>query len=154
MPDEQFGGATLGLSDALQQYCDRQLETRRRNGGKGCPGEEICEKIGTPTGNMGLRDKSRPIEAICDQCSLRHTKPGTMPGHLSSLIVRALELDEIKESGGTFTYPDTLSPLEWCAVRALERARRTDREKDFQNRKAAADQSSEQARLQARLSRG
>lgn len=102
---------------------------------------------------MGLRDKSRPVEVICGECPFRHTKPGTQPGHLSHLIIRALELDEIKESGGTFAYPDTLSPLEWCVVRALERARRSDRAKDFDQKKTAADQSSEEARLRARLNR-
>lgn len=149
--DGRARGATVGLIEALQKYFDRQLETRRQNGGKACPGEEVCEVAGAPGGLVGLRDKSRPIEAVCGQCPYRHTKPGNQPGHLSTLIVETLRLDELKEAGATFAYPDTLTPLQWAGLQALQHARAKDREKDFQSRKAQAEQNSAQAQLEARM---
>jgi hypothetical protein len=101
-----------------------------------------------------LRDKSRPIEVICQGCPLRHTKPGTQPGHLSTLIIEVLRLDELKESGATFAYPETLSPLEWAGLQALQRARRRDQEKDMQDRRKKSEQDKEQARLEDRLKQG
>lgn len=121
---------------------------RRQNGGKACPGEEVCALTGP------LRDKSRPIEVICQGCNLRHTKPGSQPGHLSVLIIEAMRLEELKEAGATFAYPDTLSPLEWCCLQAIKRARRKDEEKDMESRRKKTEANSEQARLEARLNRG
>src|SRR5262244_1971176 len=148
MPDGRARGSTVGLTEGLEAYFYKQLETRRLNGGKACPGEEVCALTGP------LRDKSRPIEAICAGCPLNATKPGAQPGHLSALIIETLRLDDLKQSGATFAYPDVLSPLQWEGLRALQRARAKDQEKDWQARRKNAEQQSEQGRLEARLDRG
>jgi hypothetical protein len=101
-----------------------------------------------------LRDRSRPIEKICGGCDLRHTKPGSQPGHLSALIVETLRLDELKEGGATFAYPDALSALQWLSIQALVTARRKDQENDYQMRRKDQAQNAETARLQARVNRG
>lgn len=36
----------------------------------------------------------------------------------------AIELDEAQSIGGTFGFPDALTPIEWAALRGLNRARR------------------------------
>src|SRR5262249_6636754 len=148
MPDGTARGSSVGLTEGLEAYFYKQLETRRLNSGRGCPGEEVCALTGP------LRDKSRPIEAICAGCPLKATKPGAQPGHLSAPIIETLRLDDLKQAGATFAYPDALSPLGWAGLRALQGARAKDQEKDWQQRRKSQDEHSEQARLEARLGRG
>ena len=94
----------------LEEYFFKQLETRRKQDGRSCPGEEICAHTGP------LRDKSRPIEEICSACPLLPTKPGNIPSHLAMAVIAALRLDRLQEGGSTFAYPDALSPVEWAAL--------------------------------------
>jgi hypothetical protein len=77
-----------------------------------------------------------------------------VPGHLSPLISDVLRLDLLREAGATFPYPDALTPLQWAGLGALTSARRKDQEKEFEARRKDDGQSSETARLQARLDRG
>lgn len=72
-----------------------------------------------------------------------------MPRGYADAIAEALSLDELKDIGATFAYPDALSSFQWASLRALERARQ--RERDRQSKAQAAQ--SEEARLKARLGR-
>jgi len=148
MPDDHPGGPTVGLTQALEQYFGQQFAARRDNGGKTCPGEEICVVTGP------LRDKSRPIEAICQACPLRHTKPGSIPTQIAQLVITAYRMEALFEAGAGSPYPEGFSTLEWEAFLALLYARGRDQEKDFQKKKAAHDQHSEEVRLKQRLNRG
>jgi hypothetical protein len=57
------------------------------------------------------------------------------PGHLFAVIVEALRLDRLRETGATFSYPDALTPVQWAALDALTIARRRDQQEDFESKR-------------------
>lgn len=112
----------------------------------------MCTKIGTPSGGKGLRQRSAPIEMICDRCDFRLTKPGGIPMRLAPLIVTAHRMEALFESGAGAPYPSVFTPLEWDAFLTLKHARAKDQEKDFPKKPDA--KTAAQAALDARLGRG
>lgn len=142
--DERCRGGAVGLSVALEGYFDKQIQATKRTGSQPCPGEDICQQIGPLA-----KYPDAPIETVCGGCAKRDTKPGNQPRGYANAIAEALGLDELKEIGATFAYPDALLPFQWESLRALERARQRERDRA----QAAQQQQQEQARLQARLGR-
>lgn len=51
---------------------------------------------------------------------------------LQELILRAIDLDDLREAGASFPYPGTLSSVEWMAVKVMGRARRIEQAKRAQ----------------------
>jgi hypothetical protein len=145
MPDVRPGGSTVGLIGAVERYFDRYFEARRKKGGETCKGEEICAVIGP------LRDKSRPIEAICGGCELLPTKPGSMPQHIAGLIVQAHRMEALFEGGASTEYPNFYTPVEWEAFLTLKCARAKDQEKDFPKQNPSNSGQKSQAQLEAEL---
>lgn len=133
---------------ALEPYFGQQFAARRENGGKTCPGEEICVVTGP------LRDKTRPIEVICQSCPLRNTKPGSIPNHIASLVIAAYRMEALFEAGAGSPYPEVFSTLEWEAFLTLKYARAKDEEKGFKAKQSAQEQQSGEARLRQRLAQG
>ena len=95
----------------------------------------------------------KEIDQICEGCRFVETKPGAQPPELVRWINAALSLRSLHEMGATFAYPDALMPREWIAMRALADADAQVKAKERRAREREADQTSEQARLQARLNR-
>jgi hypothetical protein len=126
----------------LERYFDAQIQAARRVGSQPCPGEEICQQIG-PLAQYA----NQPVEEVCGGCSKRDTKPGQQPRAISDAIAEALTLDELRGVGATFAYPDGLSVYQWTCLKALERSRHREKEKQAAQQQASA----EQARLQARM---
>lgn len=141
-------GANVGLTVALGLYWDRYNSARRKNGGKACEGEELCRLNGP------LRDKSRPVEAICGGCDLLPTKPGTIPNHLAHLIITAHRMEALFESHAGASYPVEFAPLEWEAFLTLKYARAKDDEARMPKTDKKPAQSSEEQRLRMRLAQG
>ncbi len=121
MPDEVLRGRLTGLSGELADYFINQLAIQRELKGQTCPGEEICATSGPL-----LRYRGTPIEQVCGGCNLRHTKENNGPQNLAYAINTALDLDEVKQAGAVFSYPESLSAYEWACVRGLQRARAKD----------------------------
>lgn len=88
---------------------------------------------------------------ICQACPLRHTKPGSIPTTIASLVITAYRMEALFEGGAGSPYPEVFSPLEWEAFLTLKYERAKDSEKDFQNKKATQAQASAQAGLEARM---
>lgn len=109
--------------------------------------------MGTPSGGIGLRDKSKAPEAICEKCDFLITKPGSMPGHLAPLIIQAHRMELLFEAGAGVPYPQVFTPLEWEAFITLVGARAKDQEKDFPKKQERTVESEIQ-RMQQRIDRG
>lgn len=133
---------------AVEAYWIQLFESKRDNNGKTCPGEEICAVTGP------LRDKTRPIEAICQSCPLRHTKHGSIPTNLAALIITAYRMEALYEKHAGPSYPDHFTPIEWEVFLTLLYARARDQEKDFKAKQSAQEKRAEELRLQQRLARG
>src|SRR5215510_3715054 len=147
MPHGQSRGSIVGLTTALQKYLDKYFEARRKKGGEVCPGEELCAVTGP------LRDKSRPIDAICSKCEMLPTKPGTMPGTIATIITSAYRMEALFDSGALTQYPNFYTSLEWEAFLTLKMARTKDQEKEIEARQKIKQQGNAQAALEARLNR-
>src|SRR5262245_58404119 len=132
---------------ALQNYFDRYFEAHRKNGGEACKGEEICAVTGP------LRDKTRPVEEICQHCSLLPTKPGNVPTSITPLVIQAHRIEALAESGAAPSYPDFFTPVEWEAFLILKYSRSKDQEKSYAKPKHQQSQAGAQAALEARLKR-
>ena len=72
------------------------------------------------------------MEFICSQCPVKITKPGNEPAAYREDVLSALELDEYRECGATFEFPDGLTEREWSALKALRRGRGKAEYKRFQ----------------------
>ena len=48
------------------------------------------------------------------------------PVHLASAAHLAIHLDNLKEGGARFAYPDALTPQEWAVIEALQMTRHKD----------------------------
>jgi hypothetical protein len=44
---------------------------------------------------------------------------------VTEIVERAIELDDLKEAGATFLYPQALSIIEWLSIKILSRERRS-----------------------------
>jgi hypothetical protein len=97
------------------------------------------------------RYKEQPIEQTCAGCEKRDTKPGSQPMWLVGPISDVILLDEVKACGGTFPYPDGLTPRQWASLRALERARAKDTDKQNKLLTSRSSSASETDRLKARV---
>ena len=93
-------------------------------------------------------------QEICRTCKLVDSKPGTQPRELVEAIAAAIELDQIKECGGTFSYPDGLTPFQWAALKGLNAGRATFQDKEAMRQRRAAQQDSDTQRLLNRVSTG
>jgi len=62
-------------------------------------------------------------------------------------------MEALFEAGAGSPYPEVFTPMEWEAFLTLLHARGRDQEKDFQKKKAKADQESEEVKLRQRLKR-
>lgn len=130
----------------MRAYFTRQLDLIRSLDFETCPGEGDCSETGVIF--LTLRDEpDMPIEQICEGCRFLPTKPGQEPAHLYRAIVTANELDAIKQSGGTFAYPDTFSAFEWTCLTALQAGRAESEANSVRERNRAAEQQSERSRL-------
>jgi hypothetical protein len=102
-----------------------------------------------------LRDKSRPIAAICGQCDLLPTKPGAILAHLAPLVMQAHRMESLFESGAGTEYPNFYTSLEWEAYLALKYARAKDQEKSLPKPdKKQTEKQLAQRKLEERMSRG
>jgi hypothetical protein len=104
-----------------------------RSANRPCPGEEKCAR----SYDLPLFKRSRDIEEgrttveqVCGgdrdgrgACQRYATKAGTEPSSIAEQVGRALELDELKECGATFAYPDGLLAEEWAVLKGLRRGR-------------------------------
>jgi hypothetical protein len=66
-------------------------------------------------------------------------------------ITEAITLDEVKAVGGTFAYPDGLSTYQWTCIKALERAKNKDQERERARQQSNSEQASLQARIKGRM---
>lgn len=77
------------------------------------------------------------------------------PRHMVEAINAALELDTIKEIGGTFAYPDGLTPYEWACLRALHAGRMEHQDREsLRRRREAEKQSGAHSDLFGRIATG
>jgi hypothetical protein len=102
----------------LTECFTEELDSLNRSKGQRCPGEGECDKLQ----KRGLRKREK-IESFCSGCVMFGTKPGRRPESLGLLIDTALRLDELRQAGAVFHYPDALCPEEWQGLIALNRAR-------------------------------
>jgi hypothetical protein len=77
----------------------------------------------------------KPLEAFRKNAGKSAEDEEALPGHLSALIIDALRLDRLRETGATFSYPDALTPVQWAALDALTIARRRDQQEDFESKR-------------------
>lgn len=111
----------------MTAYFNGQLTALRNLKGRRCPGEMECSESGRIS---EFADSGLTVLEICHgtetstPCELRGTKPPTEPPLLLDGINAALDLEKLHEGGATFAYPDSLSPRQWAALRALRDARR------------------------------
>lgn len=145
-PDECARGITLGLTNALEEWFDGQIQASRKVGSQPCPGEEVCQVIGPLA-----KYPDAPVEEICGGCAKKETKPGQQPRRLADAIAEAISLDEIKACGGTFAYPDSLTAYQWSCIRSLERARQKDQEREQRKQQQQSEQAALQARMKSRM---
>lgn len=90
------------------------------------------------------------VERVCGGCRLFATKPGTEPPELLEAIITASRLDAIHEVGGTFAYPDSLSPFEWTCLVALGAGRAEADAKEMRKTQGGND---DRSRLQSLVQR-
>ena len=118
------------------------MELDNRLKGQYCPGEEACSETATfPFFEDEIEPASPEAEERCKTCQLRETKPGTEDPELTAWIARALDIDLMKNSGGSFDV-DSLTIWDWAAVQALTSAR--DREQLKENRRREREQDRQQ----------
>lgn len=67
-----------------------------------------------------------------------------LPAHLAEAAHLAIRLDNLKEGGARFSYPETLTPYEWTVIEALQITRR---KANSDNREDQAKQIQEQQRI-------
>lgn len=113
-----------------------------------CPGEEPCAATGRIWIARAQQGAELPILDVCDICPLQETKPGSEPPHLTMFIVTALDLDEAKQAGAVFPYPDALSVSEWICIRALQRARSSEEEARLKGMEKETQGQTDRARLE------
>lgn len=142
---------TVGLIDRLEVYFNRSLDIQKDLKGERCPGEEKCKV--TPWKPLNQARGADPA-TVCPGCRLYSTKPGQQPRDLVDAISTGLRLDNLKECGATFAYPDGLTAYEWACLQGLNAGRAAWTEKDRYKAQAAADQQSAQARLAQRVTTG
>lgn len=130
----------------MTEYFTGQLEIQRDLKGEQCPGEAVCEKSGF-IAQRRQRQPEMAILDICNDCHLRHTKPGSQPAHLAEAIASVLRLDRLREGGAGFSFPDGLTPLEWAAVDALQCARIEDQRTAEIERRRDAEIAAKEAEL-------
>jgi hypothetical protein len=94
-----------------------------------------------------------PIEQTCGGCKLKETKPGTQPRELMDAMMTAIDLDNLKECGAVFTYPDGLTSYQWTCLKALSAGRAIFQEKDTVRRMREAERNAQQSQLEARVRR-
>lgn len=127
--DERGNGFAPGLETALSDQFFAQLEALEAGKGKRCPGETSCrqriiededgrELPNPDAGPLGHpANGDRTPDQICGKCSLRGTKPGSEPPHLTQFLTVACRLDKLRDAGATFVYPQSLpSPYLWAAL--------------------------------------
>ena len=92
------------------------MELDNRLKGQYCPGEEACSETATfPFFEDEIEPASPEAEERCKTCQLRETKPGTEDPELTAWIARALDIDLMKNSGGSFDV-DSLTIWDWAAA--------------------------------------
>lgn len=129
--DDLFDGGVRGrldgLTTELTERLFRQLSTTRELKGERCPGETRCAEVGPLRKYAG-----QPVDVVCGGCKLQHTKPEASP--LNHAQNTALELEEMRIAGAVFLYTPTA--YEWACLKALQRARAQDEEKEAKKREA------------------
>jgi hypothetical protein len=86
------------------------------NEGERCPGEIKCHHLKKP----GMED---PV-TTCPDCPLYLTKQSREPEYITILLSTAMQFDEMKEAGLVIGDINALSPIQWAAVKGLQRGRR------------------------------
>ena len=124
---------------------------RKSNNGELCPGEDKCRT--TPWKPLWKRDEVMTQE-ICRGCKLVDSKPGNQPRDLAEAISTAIELDQVKECGGTFAYPDGLTPFQWASLKGLNAGRALYQDKEAMRQRKQAQQESDTQRMANRVSTG
>ena len=138
-PDAELRGQLVGLTERLEQYFSRQLRLNEELKGERCPGEERCRNtFGKP---LFIQRHSEP-EAVCPGCRFYETKPGMQPRHMVDAVNTALELDTVKECGGTFAYPDALTPYQWACLKGLHAGRGAHQERESIKRRREMEKQS------------
>ncbi len=87
---------------------------------------------------------------MCGDCAVRITKPGNEPPLYREDVLTALELDEYRECGAVFEFPDSLTEREWAAVKALRRGRGKAEFKRYQRLRADQKAARERAKTPRR----
>lgn len=62
-------------------------------------------------------------ESVCKGCALLPTKPENIPEELWPHVAAALNLSELNRLGATFSYPHSLTAVEWASLSGLQRGR-------------------------------
>lgn len=65
--------------------------------------------------------KDGDVASVCGGCKLVRSKPEVVPDELRDFVGSGFRLAEINNAGGTFEYPDALTPLEWASLTTLKR---------------------------------
>ncbi len=121
-------------------FFSAQLELLRVTKNAGCKRSDDCLESGVKMGELPVG--GYPVE-VCSKC--QRNRSIAMPPHLGYPASVATRLENLKEGGARFDYPNALTPFEWSAIEGLQRARRIEqiesdkemeKEADLQRRKA------------------
>ncbi len=104
----------------MSGFFSAQLALHRETKGDECSRSGDCEDA---TVEIQIWQGAHQIER-CQWCN--KARGVVMPAHLGNPASVAVRLDNLKEGGARFDYPNALTPFEWTVIEALQSARRSD----------------------------